>query len=104
MKSDIGNLALITKGANIGRVGVITSKEKHPGSFDIIHLKDKKGVPFATRSGNVFVIGDAEKAWISLPKAKGQRSTILEERSERTAAKNAKAKKAKKAASKSAAK
>jgi small subunit ribosomal protein S4e len=100
LKSDIGNLAMITKGANIGRVGVITSKEKHPGSFDIIHLKDKKGVPFATRSGNVFVIGDAEKAWISLPKAKGQRSTILEERAERNSAKTAKAKKAKKAASK----
>jgi len=95
LKSDIGNLAMITKGANIGRVGVITSKEKHPGSFDIIHLKDKKGVPFATRSGNVFVIGDAEKAWISLPKAKGQRSTILEERAERNAAKSDKKKKAK---------
>jgi hypothetical protein len=64
------------------------------GSFDIIHLKDKKGVPFATRSGNVFIIGDADKAWISLPKAKGQRSTILEERAERNAAKQDKKKSA----------
>jgi len=95
LKSDIGNLAMVTKGANIGRVGVITSKERHPGSFDIVHLKDKKGVPFATRSGNVFVIGDAQKAWISLPKAKGQRSTILEERATRNAAKVDKKKKAK---------
>lgn len=95
LKCDIGNLAMVTKGANIGRVGVITSKERHPGSFDIIHLKDKKGVPFATRSGNVFVIGDAEKAWISLPKAKGQRSTILEERASRNSAKQDKKKKAK---------
>jgi small subunit ribosomal protein S4e len=100
LKFDIGNLAMVTKGANIGRVGVITSKEKHPGSFDIVHLKDKKGVPFATRQGNVFVIGDAEKAWISLPKAKGQRSTILEERSERNAAKQDKKKKAKAKAAK----
>jgi len=95
LKCDVGNLAMVTKGANIGRVGVITSKERHPGSFDIIHLKDKKGVPFATRSTNVFVIGDAEKAWISLPKHKGQRSTILEERAERAHAKVDKKKKLK---------
>jgi len=95
LKADIGNLAMITKGANIGRVGVITSKERHEGSFDIIHLKDKKGSPFATRSSNVFVIGDAEKAWISLPKQKGQKLSILEERAERNAAKSDKKKKAK---------
>jgi len=100
LKFDTGNLAMVTKGANIGRVGVITHKERHPGSFDIVHLKDKKGVPFATRQSNVFVIGDAEKAWISLPKHKGQRSTILDERSERNAAKVDKKKKAKAKASK----
>lgn len=34
-----------------------------------------------TRSiGNIFVIGDHEKAWISLPKAKGIKLTIAEER------------------------
>lgn len=95
LKFDIGNLALVTKGANVGRIGVIQSKERHPGNFDIVHLKDKKGVPFATRSSNVFIIGDAEKAWISLPKAKGQKSTILEERTERATAKANAAKKAK---------
>jgi len=93
LKFEVGNLAMVTKGANIGRVGVITHKEKHPGSFDIVHLKDKKGVPFATRLSNVFVIGDNSKPWISLPKAKGQRSTVLEERSQRSAAKSDKAKK-----------
>jgi len=100
LKFDIGNLAMVTKGANVGRIGVVQAKEKHPGSFDIVHLKDKKGVPFATRSSNVFIIGDAEKSWISLPKAKGQRSTILEERSERAAAKATANKKAKAKASK----
>jgi len=95
LKFDVGNLAMVTKGANIGRVGVITSKEKHPGSFDIVHLKDKKGVPFATRLSNVFVVGDNTKPWISLPKAKGQRLTILEERSQRAAAKSDKVKKTK---------
>jgi len=95
LKFDIGQLAMVTKGANVGRIGVVQSKERHPGSFDIVHLKDKKGVPFATRSSNVFIIGDAEKAWITLPKAKGQRNTILEERTERAAAKASAAKKAK---------
>jgi len=95
LKFDIGNLAMVTKGANVGRVGVIQSKEKHPGSFDIVHLKDKKGVPFATRLSNVFVIGDAEKAWVTLPKAKGQKNTILEERAERNTARAGAVKKAK---------
>jgi len=102
LKFDVGNLAMVTKGANVGRIGVIQSKEKHPGSFDIVHLKDKKGVPFATRLANVFVIGDAEKSWITLPKAKGQKSTILEERMERASAKASAAKKAKAKAKKQA--
>jgi len=93
LKFDVGNIAMVTRGANIGRVGTITNKEKHPGSFDIVHLRDKKGNDFATRLGNVFVIGQ-EKAWISLPKAQGLKQTILEERVERTAAKAEKAKKA----------
>jgi len=100
LKFDVGNLAMVTKGANVGRVGVIESKEKHPGSFDIVHLKDRKGNPFATRLANVFVIGDAEKAWISLPKHKGQKSTILEERADKAAAKQDARKKAKAKAAK----
>lgn len=95
LKFEIGNLAMCTKGANIGRVGVIVHKEKHPGSFDIVHLKDKKGNPFATRLSNVFVIGDAQKPWLSLPKAKGQRLSIIEERAARAQAKADKAKKSK---------
>jgi len=95
LKFDIGNMAMVTKGANIGRVGNIVSKEKHQGSFDIVHLKDKKGVAFATRQANVFVIGEGDRAWISLPKHKGQRSTILEERAEKSKEKAASKKKAK---------
>jgi len=100
LKFDTGNLAIVTKGANIGRVGTITSKEKHPGSFDIVHLKDKKQVPFATRLSNVFVCGDTERAWITLPKHKGQKSTILEERAEKSKEKAASKKKAKAKAAK----
>jgi len=71
---------MITRGANIGRVGTIISVEKHPGSFDIVHIKDRKNNIFATRIGNVFVIGEGAKPWISLPKGKGVKLTVFEDR------------------------
>merc|ERR1711884_1002092 len=40
IKFDSGNLCMITGGRNLGRVGIITTREKHPGSFDICHIKD----------------------------------------------------------------
>jgi len=83
VKFDVGQLAMITKGANIGRVGTIVSHEHHPGSFDIVHIKDRKNNVFATRSGNVFVIGDGNKPAISLPKGKGVKLSVLEERDQR---------------------
>lgn len=49
IKFDSGNLVMITGGHNLGRVGVITSRERHPGSFDIVHVKDAAGNSFATR-------------------------------------------------------
>lgn len=80
IKFEIGNCAMLTGGANKGRVGVITSKEKHPGSFDIIHLEDRRRNKFSTRSANVFVIGEGVKPWVSLPRSKGLKYTIMEER------------------------
>jgi len=80
LKFDVGQLAMTTRGANIGRVGTISSIEHHPGSFDIVHLKDRKGNSFATRIGYVFVIGEGTKPWISLPKGKGVKLTVFEER------------------------
>jgi len=70
IKFEVGNLCIITRGANIGRIGVLVHTDKHPGSFDIAHLKDNRGATFATRLGNVFVIGEGKQAWISLPKQK----------------------------------
>ena len=54
----------------MGRVGVVTHRERHDGGFNIVHLKDAVDNEFATRESNVFVIGH-EKPWISLPKGKG---------------------------------
>lgn len=87
IKFDVGNLAMVTGGRNLGRIGVITSRERHPGSFDIVHLKDAVGHSFATRLTNVFVIGKGNKALISVPKQKGVRLTIAEERDRRLEAK-----------------
>jgi len=80
IKFDVGNCAMTTGGANKGRVGVITSRERHPGSFDIIHLQDRRGNKFSTRSANVFVIGEGVKPWVSLPRNKGLKYSVMEER------------------------
>jgi len=85
IKFDVGNLCMLTAGRNTGRVGTISSIERHPGSFDIVHVKDSAGHTFATRLPNVFVIGKATKPWVSLPKGKGIKLSILEERSLRNA-------------------
>ena len=61
VKFETGNLAMINGGKNTGRVGTIISREKHQGSFDIVHLKDSAGHSFATRLGNVFVIGEGSR-------------------------------------------
>ncbi|KAG6465431.1 hypothetical protein O3G_MSEX015149 [Manduca sexta] len=87
IKFESGNLCMITGGRNLGRVGTLVSRERHPGSFDIVHVRDATGHTFATRLNNVFIIGKGTKAYISLPRGKGVRLTIAEERDKRIAAK-----------------
>jgi small subunit ribosomal protein S4e len=101
VRFDTGNVVMITGGRNMGRVGVIVHREKHIGGFDIIHVKDVMDRTFATRfvfifgtslsldtdaqfsATNIFVLGDGPKAWISLPKGKGTKLTIAEERDQK---------------------
>uniref|UniRef100_A0A7S0BT65 40S ribosomal protein S4 n=1 Tax=Rhodosorus marinus TaxID=101924 RepID=A0A7S0BT65_9RHOD len=78
-KYDLGNLAMVTGGHNIGRVGTIVTREKHPGSTEIVRIRDANGHDFATRKGNVFIIGKGTTPLISLPKEKGIKKTIIEE-------------------------
>lgn len=54
--------------------------ERHPGSFDIVHIRDSQDKTFATRSSNVFVLGKGKKSWISLPKGDGLYHSVLEEK------------------------
>lgn len=77
-KMDIGNVAMAIGGKNQGRVGVIVSRERHPGSFEIVHIKDSQGHTFATRMSYVFVIGKGNRPFVSLPKARGIKLSIVE--------------------------
>mmetsp|Transcript_33645 Transcript_33645/g.56530 ORF Transcript_33645/g.56530 Transcript_33645/m.56530 type:complete len:260 (+) Transcript_33645:143-922(+) len=79
IKFDLGNLVMVTGGRNMGRVGTVVHREKHKGNFDICHVRDAAGNDFATRMGNVFVIGNGNKPMISLPKAKGIKISIMDE-------------------------
>jgi len=78
-KFEAGNMAMLTKGANIGRVGVVLSIDHHPGSFAIVHIRDRRGNSFATRLSNVFIIGTGNTPAVSLPRGKGIKLSILEE-------------------------
>ncbi|GFP93716.1 40S ribosomal protein s4-3, partial [Phtheirospermum japonicum] len=72
IKFDVGNVVMVTGGRNRGRVGVIKNHAS--------------GHEFATRLGNVFTIGKGTKPWVSLPKGKGIKLTIIEEAKKRLAA------------------
>ena len=85
LKFEVGAKAMTTRGNNAGRVGIIEHIEHHPGSFEIVHLKDGAGTTFATRLENITVIGTADKVWISLPKGDGIKLSTVEDRRQRLA-------------------
>ena len=83
VKQEVGNLIMVTKGRNQGRVGILVHVEKHPGSFDIVQVRDRVGNVFATRRDNIFIIGKGDSPMVTLPKAKGIKISILEEQKRR---------------------
>jgi len=81
IKFKTGALVMVSRGKNQGRVGVITHRERHPGSFDIIRIQDSEKHVFATQMQNVFVIGDGEgEPRISMPPGKGIKLNIIQDR------------------------
>jgi small subunit ribosomal protein S4e len=80
VKFGLGAVCMITKGRNSGRVGILTHRDRHPGSFDIVHIKDREGNEFATRLSNVFVLGSGTSPLCELPKGQGVKRTIFEQR------------------------
>ncbi|KAJ8931086.1 hypothetical protein NQ314_016050 [Rhamnusium bicolor] len=87
IKFESGNLCMITGGRNLGRVGTVINRERHPVDgtthLDIYSRHDKIHV----KLNNVFVIGKSAKAFVSLPRGKGVKLSIAEERDKRLAAK-----------------
>jgi len=79
----IGTVIMVTSGQNVGRVGILEKVEVHPGSFDIVHIKDSREQTFATRKDNIFVLGKGTKPWVTLPKTKGILYSTLEDRQKR---------------------
>ena len=71
---------MLIGGNNIGRIGNLQSLEKHPGSFEIAHVKDTSGQIFSTRLSNIVVIGDGKTPAISIPKGQGIRLSLIQER------------------------
>ena len=45
---------MVTGGRNTGRIGTIVNRERHPGSFDIVHIKDAVGHEVCIRIGSVY--------------------------------------------------
>jgi small subunit ribosomal protein S4e len=82
LKFEIGALVMLTRGRNAGRVGTLMHIERHDGSFSVVTVKDAKGHTFATRLTNVFVIGSGSTPQVSLPKQRGIKLTIMEERAQ----------------------
>ncbi|ORX40971.1 ribosomal family S4e-domain-containing protein [Kockovaella imperatae] len=80
---EVGNLCMITGGRNMGRVGTIIHMDRHDGGFNIVHVKDVLDRTFATRLSNIFILGESSKAQVSLPKGKGVKLSIAEERDQR---------------------
>lgn len=76
IKFAAGNLVMVTGGRNMGRSGVIVHRDRTPGGFDIIRIRDVLDREFATRIGNVFVTGEGNKPWVSLPKGKGVKLSV----------------------------
>ena len=52
--------------------------EKHPGSYEIVYVKDLKGKTFSTRLSNVFIIGE-NKEDVTVLKTH-TRYSVIEER------------------------
>ena len=78
IKFEVGNTAMMTGGNGMGRVGVIVKREVHPGSFEIVHIKDAAGQTFTTRLNNVFVIGQATETLVTLPNDNGVKKSTIE--------------------------
>ncbi|KZC14738.1 40S ribosomal protein S4, partial [Dufourea novaeangliae] len=87
IKFDSTNLCMITGGRNLGRVGTVVSRERHPGSFDICHIRDSQGHTFATRYSFIVHITVYTYSRFKILQKRYTFSSTDEERDKRLAAK-----------------
>ena len=83
-KFETNAIAQVTCGNNSGRIGKIQAINKYDGSYNMITLVDEAGSKFITRVENVFVLGK-DKPEVTLPRARGIRVDIVENRKLRLA-------------------
>lgn len=82
-KLQVGNTVFCLHGNNRGRVGVCVHITKFDGQHDLITVKDAHGHSFTTRTSYVMAIGKGNSSEITLPKEKGLKMTIVEEKEEK---------------------
>lgn len=81
LKFDIGCNVIVINGKNRGRYGRLETIQRHPGSFNIVNIRDADGHSFATRLGNVFSLSKSgEDIKQSMPTGRGVKLTIIQER------------------------
>jgi small subunit ribosomal protein S4e len=61
----------------------VIARDKKQGAQDIVHIKDAAGNTFATLWNYIFLLGEGTNALVSLPRRRGVRLSILEERERR---------------------
>ncbi|WZZ22882.1 hypothetical protein YC2023_124269 [Brassica napus] len=73
--------------------GKVRTDKTYPAGFmDVVSIpktNENFRHEFATRLGNVFTLGKGTKPWVSLPKGKGIKLTIIEEARKRLSAQQA---------------
>jgi small subunit ribosomal protein S4e len=92
VKFGVGNLVMCTGGRNLGRVGLLKTVERHPGSYTIVYVEDLAGKTFATRVENVFSVGSGKKSIVTLPRGGGIKLNIVDEKTQREKRRSAAAK------------
>ena len=57
---------MITGGANMGRVGEVVARERHPGSFDVVHVKDATGLVMHEHTGAFLLLYSGQPPSLTL--------------------------------------
>lgn len=80
IKFGVGNLCMVVKGNNAGRVGKISHLDEPIGTEMSVTLTDAKNHKFITLARNCVVLGEGATSVISLPRGMGVRLSNLEDR------------------------